>query len=167
MILASPAVCALVSVKARCAVMTLLFLLLFVAIHGQSQLWNSFPTNSIASCGWCWGITLVALPGQPVPLENIPICTFLSAVFLAAVTGRLLGQRGWKGFALLVGAFPFFWAAGWHRAAVGGWERAVLCLMVGANSFCVRTGSAQEAKCLPPHLAAQAERCCWSGEVRC
>lgn len=159
--------CALVSVKARCAVMTLLFLLLFVAIHGQSQLWNSFPTNSIASCGWCWGITLVALPGQPVPLENIPICTFLSAVFLAAVTGRLLGQRGWKGFALLVGAFPFFWAAGWHRAAVGGWERAVLCLMVGANSFCVRTGSAQEAKCLPPHLAAQAERCCWSGEVRC
>lgn len=48
------------------------FLQFVLAIHGQSQLWNSFPINSIASCGWCWGITLVWLDrlGSPFPLKS-------------------------------------------------------------------------------------------------
>lgn len=78
------------------------FLLLILAIHGQSQLWNSFPINSIASCGWCWGITLAALPGQPVPLENVLICTFLRCCVLSLADGcshqRAAGAEGLGGF---------------------------------------------------------------------
>lgn len=73
-----------------------------MAIHGQSQLWNSFPINSIASCGWCWGITLAALPGQPVPLENVLICTFLRCCVLSVADGcshqQAAGAEGLGGF---------------------------------------------------------------------
>lgn len=77
------------------------FLQFVLAIHGQSQLWNSFPINSIASCGWCWGITLVWLdrlasaaclpckcPAVHIP-ERLP-----APGAMAAATKRLLSHAG-------------------------------------------------------------------------
>lgn len=85
------------------------FLQFVLAIHGQSQLWNSFPINSIASCGWCWGITLVWLDGlasaaclpSKCPALHIPEGLPAPGA-MAAATRRLLSHAGrqsqcWRG----------------------------------------------------------------------